>query len=100
MQLARLFVDTFEIGARKAELDIGDEVCRSFGIALDELEDRYRGTPTAGLDDSEQQRLRHEVAVMLAERASSSAALMTTVAKSGAKFIQRDAEAATDLVAD
>jgi len=88
LRLASLFVDTFEIGTRKAEQDVGDDICRRFGIALDEVEMRHRSLWRTTLTDSQRGRLRRDVASLLADRASSPAALMNAVAKAGAKFLE------------
>lgn len=87
LRLATLVVDTFELGARKAELDVGDELCGRFGIILTQLEDGYRSPSGGPLNDEQRRRLREEVARQLAERAQSAAALIDAVARVAAHFL-------------
>src|SRR4051812_26157024 len=87
-RLARLFADAFELGTRKAESDVGDEVCAHFGIALRTLEDNCRSAWRRGLSEAKQAELRQKVSDLLAESAKSLESLMSVVAQAGAKFLQ------------
>jgi len=87
-RLARLVADVFELGARKAESDVGDEVCAHFDLDLKRLEGKYGATPRQGLNDAQQKELRREVSALLAVSAHSIESLMSIVAQAGAKFLQ------------
>ena len=85
-RLARLFVDNFEVGNRKAESDIADAVCARFGIDLSSIEQHVRREHLGRARARE--RLRSQLAQLLSERAGSAAELLSVVARSGASFLQ------------
>ncbi len=80
--LASLFVDTFELGFRKAERDVADEVCAAFGIDLNAFERKWEGR-----DDAQHSRLRADVSEQLASRASSMEQLLQIILQSSADFL-------------
>ncbi len=87
VELAELFVTVFEVGARKAERDVADEVCADFDLDLRSLETEF------GLKNGRtwfpwtRTEFRKEVARRLAERCGSMEALLVSVAASGAAFL-------------
>ena len=87
-KLADLVVEVFEVGTRKAERDVADEVCSKFGIDLESLEQRLGMTQSAASTAKIRKQLRSDVARSLAERAKTSEALMLAVVDSGASFLK------------
>lgn len=85
-RLADLVVDALELGTRKGERDVADDLFRAFGLDLDDLVTGSRSGPR------QTERLRRLAAARLVAGVPDAAALMTEVVRCGGRFMGMVAE--------
>jgi hypothetical protein len=87
-KLAELFIEIFEIGSRKAEKDVADEVLEAFDIRLNEIEMEIGLKNGIASKAQDRRRLRELIVDKLLERPVTVEALMNVVGQSTSKFIE------------
>ncbi len=88
LKLAQLFVESFEVGTRKSEWDVADEVFDNFGLSLNEIGKRHHLEKGIAAKNRARKVFRSDAAKELAIASKTKENLLSSVAVSGAAFIQ------------
>jgi len=87
-KLAELFVEVFEVGTRKSERDVADEVLEAFGISLKEIEKDIGLKNGIASKAQDRIRLRELIVNRLMEQPLTVEELMNVVAQNTSKFLE------------